>query len=373
MPLVSTPASRPSHRLFVVALLGLAVGIAACAPGAAQTPAAQVEAFAEATDFSGVVLWAAGDSVSVRTFGFEDIEAGTPTQPDTRYQLGSISKWVATLVAFRLADAGVLDLDAPISSSLPEYRSDGGARLTLHHLVTHTSGVPNGLVAAFQADPSLLDEAMTTEQAVARLASGDLSSEPGDRFDYSHSNWILVQAILERATGQSYAALVHEHLVEPLGLTGTSVVTGSAFEADRLAVGYEAVDPPERADARFQGYLAATGGILSTAPDLLAILDALYGGELLSPALLARLDAVVVEHEGYASGGRVRTLDLGGGAETVAWHTGSNGPSTSRVSRATESGLTVITLSNTGADSDGTGALAQGLLTEMSRRSAAPR
>lgn len=347
------------------ALAAVALGLVACGPGAAQTAPGLVEAFAERTAFNGVVLVADGGDATVWTFGHEDLEAGVATCASTRYQLGSISKWVSTLVVFRLADEGGLDLDAPLSTYLPDYRSDSGSRVTLHHLVTHTSGVPNGLIAAFQADPTLLDEGLSQSQAVARSASGDLLFPPGERFDYSHSDWILVQAILERTTGRTYEALVREHLADPLGLTGTEVMTGSAFASDHLAVGYTSLAPPERADARFQGYLAATGGVVSTAGDLLTVLDALY--TLLSDALRARLDAVVSAGENYASGGRVRTLDLGRGAETVAWHAGSNGPSTSRVSRAVASGLTVITLSNTGADSDDTGALAEGLLETLAR------
>ena len=365
MPLA---ALAPSARPLAAALLG-AVLFGTAAPGRAQDLGAQVEAFAAQTGFSGVVLLADGETVTVRTFGFEEIESSTVTRLDTRYQLGSVSKWLATLVAFRLADAGRLDLDRPISAYLPEYRGNGADRVTLHHLVTHTSGVPNGLMTAFEAaGPAFLDEAMTPDEAVARLASGDLLFEPGARFDYAHANWIVVQAILERVTGQPYAALVQTHLAAPLGLSGTSIVTGGTFVGERLAVGYRSVDPPERADARFQGYLGATGGAVSTAPDLLALLDALYGGGLLSPALAARLDAVVVDEEGYASGGRVRTMDLGRGPETVAWHTGSNGPSKARLARATASGLTVLTLSNTGADPDETGAFAETMLRAMALR-----
>lgn len=359
------PSFRLARRLSGALAAGLLLG--ACAP-AAQNLGDLVTALATETDYSGVVLLADGDSVTLHTFGYENIETGAETQEDTRYQLGSISKWISTLVVFQLVDDGVLDLDTPIGAYLTGVAEETGRRVTLHHLITHTSGVPNDLVAAFRSDPTVLDVPLSQDAAAARYASGDLAFAPGERFDYSHSNWILVQAVLERVTGQPFAALVDEHLVGPLGLTGTSVVTGGAFDAERLAVGYASVDPVERADARFQGFLGATGGMVSTAPDLLAILDALYGGDLLSQASRARLDRVVVEDEWYASGGRVRTLDLGRGEEVVAWHSGSNGPSKSRMSRAVGSGLTVITLSNTGADSDATVAFAERALEMMATR-----
>ena len=365
------------NRLLHSHVLLLVLFACGCRPGAAQSVPDMVDEFVERTGFNGVVLVALGDStLHARAYGYEDVEGGVRTRLDTRYDVGSVAKWVASLVALRLVDDGVLSLAEPITAYLPDYREDVGGQLTLHHLLSNTSGVPNDLIAAYQADPAVLDERLSTADAVRRFASGDLTYEPGDRFDYSLSNWILVQAVLERASGQPFDVAVADRVVRPLGLENTGVFWDGS-PAPGLAPGYEALEPdPVRADLPAPRYLAATGGVYSTAPDLLAVLDALYDGRLLSDRALDRLDAVSTEERdlsagaqagGYAYGGRVRAMDLGGRIERVLWHTGSNGPSKVRVSRVLSDGLTVITLTNTDVDHEETGALIEHVLDGLYR------
>ena len=287
-----------------------------------------------------------------------------------------MAKWVASLVALRFVDDGLLSLSEPITTYLPDYREDVGSRVTLHHLLSNTSGVPNDLVAAYQTDPAVLDEPLTTAEAVRRFASGNLAFDPGDQFDYSHSNWILVQAILERVSGRPFDAAVADRVIRPLGLDNTGVFWDGSPDPG-LAPGYEALEPePARANLPAPRYLAATGGVYSTALDLLTVLNALYDGQLLSDSARHRLDAVTSEERdlsteaqtgGYAYGGRVRSMELGGEAKRVLWHTGSNGPSKVRVSRVLSDGLTVITLTNTDVDHEETGALIEHLLGSLYR------
>ena len=362
----------PLSRWLVLGLL-----VSGCRPGIAQSVPRVVDEFADRTGFNGVVLVARADStLHAGAYGYEDAEARVPTRLDTRYQVGSVAKWVASLVALRLADDGALSLSEPITTYLPDYREDVGGRVTLHHLLSNTSGVPNDLVAAYHADPAVLNEPLTTSEAVGRFASGDLAFEPGDRFDYSHSNWILVQAVVERASGRTFDGAVADYVTSPLGLHHTGVFWDGSPDPG-LAPGYEALEPePVRVDTPAPRYLAATGGVYSTAPDLFAILDALYDGPLLSDRTRRQLDAVTSEDPdlsvgaqagGYAYGGRVRAMELGDHVERVLWHTGSNGPSKVRVSRVLSDGLTIITLTNAGVDHEATGALVERVLGSLYR------
>lgn len=345
-------------HLFLLALASLLLG--ACSTATSQTVPQTVDAFADETAFNGVLLVADDTHTYLCTYGDADVKTGTATHRDSRYQLGSISKWVSTLVVLRLVDDGVLTLHAPVGDVLAGLPSTVGQRVTLHHLITHTSGVPNQIMAAFESDPSVMTTPLTTLEAVRRYASGSLQFDPGSQFDYSHSNWILVQAIVETATGMPFSDVVRERLAMPLGLENTGAFGGDFDAVPDIAASYTALGPdPERAPAVFPLYLTAAGGLYSTGPDLLALLNGLYGGGLLSDASLDALDTVYVEDEMYAYGGRVRTMDVGGEPTTVIWHTGSNGPSKSRVSRVLSTGLTVITLSNTGASSDDTGAFTE--------------
>jgi len=358
-----TPATGPWRGASL--LLALAFGTG-CASGPGRE-AKVVEEFVTRTGFNGVVLVAAhGAVLDLETRGFESFEDRRPTTPATRYQLGSISKWITTLLVLRLVDEGQLSLEAPIGRYLPGITIPAGDRVTLHHLLSHTSGVPNDIIAAYQADPSVLERPLSTPDAIRAYAGGVLAFEPGSRFDYSHSNWILVKGILESVTGHPFAEDVRRLLTGPLHLEDTGVFSGDGSTVPHLARAYDCGEgEPRPVTAAFPDYLACAGGIYSTATDLFALLEALYGGELLSADSLRRLDTVWVEDEGYAYGGRVRSLELAGRPERVLWHSGSNGPSKSRVSRVLSDGTTVLTLSNTGAPPEETGALTERVLAAL--------
>lgn len=356
----------------LTALLSFTSLFAGCESVSAQSYQEIAEGFAERTQFNGVILIAQRDTVLyAEAHGYENAEDRVPTRLDTRYQLGSISKWITSLVVLKLADQGTLSLTAPIQTYLPDYRSDTGRHLTLHHLITHTSGVPNDIITAYQEDPAILNEPLTTMEAVRRYASGDLLFEPGSQFDYSHSNWILVKAIIEQATGSTFEENVRALIVRPVGLEDTGVFWDGS-PAARLAPGYEDLRPtPVRAELPFPAYLACAGGVYSTAPDLLALLNALYEGRSLSDDALEKLDTVYWRDGdlsygshagGYAYGGRVRVMELGSDAQRVLWQTGSNGPSKSRVTRVLDNGLTIIALTNAGTSPEETGALSERVL-----------
>jgi D-alanyl-D-alanine carboxypeptidase len=204
--------------------------------------------------------------------------------------------------------------------------------------------------------------------AVERYASGALQFEPGSRFDYSHSNWILVRAIIESASGRSYEENV-ARLLKPLKLKDTGVFSGDFSSVPGSAVGYSAVKPePKRNPVPNPAFMACAGGAYSTASDLLTLTRAVYAGRLISRASLQKLSTPYVAEEGYAYGSRVKTLKLGGRDEVVAWHSGSNGPFKTRVSHVLSNGLTVILMSNTGADLDKMAALTEEVLQTLSAR-----
>lgn len=372
-----------THRLRAVAawLFATLLAVPAATPAQAPQPSASitapevrrlVDAFVARNDFTGVVLVARGDRVlDLRAWGYADLEDSVRTAVDTRYELGSVSKWVASLVVLALVDQGKLALDAPITTYLPEYRQDTGARLTLHHLLTHTSGIPNDVVTALRADTTLMHSPLSSAEAVRRFASGELQFAPGSRFDYSHANWLVVQAVIERVTGRPYADVVRATLWGPLGLRSSGIFTGdfsqqAGMRGADAARGYATLTPaPRRRQVFVPDFMGAAARSYSTAPDLLALLNGVYGtgdgksrGRLLSAASLAALDRVYVPEEGYAYGSRLHTLTLGGRPTTVAWHTGTNGAYKTLAARVLTDGWTVIVLSNTSADLNAMGALA---------------
>ena len=303
-----------------------------------------VDAFVAETRFQGVILTATAGRIGYeRAFGMADIAAKRPATVGTRYAIASISKWLTTLTVLRLAEQGRLALDASLVSLLPDYRADTGAKVTLAHLLSNTSGIPNGFITALRADSTLLSQSLPPAEAVKRFCSGDLAFEPGSKFDYAMTNWFVVMAIIERASGQPYEQAMRTITLAPLGLSQTS--------ADPLLAttkSYRTVDPlVEWPDPR-NPITAASGGYLSTAHDLLRAAHAVFDGKFLTPVSLSAMGMVRVPEQDYSLGGRVRTMTIAGKPVKAAWETGRTAGFRSLLAHRYDTRETVVILNNTG-------------------------
>jgi D-alanyl-D-alanine carboxypeptidase len=328
----------------------------------------RADALLRAHSFHGVVLLGEGSTVvHAQGHGMANFEDGVASSVDTKYQTGSFSKWVASVVVLQLVDAGTLSLTTHIGDYLPQYRRDTGAKLTLHHLLSHTSGVPNHLIAALREKQDLAAfAALGTDEAVALYASGELLFEPGARFDYSHSNWLLVKAIIEHATHKPYRQVIRELLLAPLQLEGSGILEGDFLATRHAAQGYATLEPTPRTLPRgrvapIPDIIACMGGFYATAPDVHRLLEAVYAGNVLTRASRERLTTVVVADENYAYGGRVRPLMLGGVERRVSWNNNSNGAYKSLMLHS-DDGKTVVLLNNTSTDQEQLGQWGEELL-----------
>jgi CubicO group peptidase (beta-lactamase class C family) len=304
-----------------------------------------VDAFLRAQPFQGVVLIGrAGKPIYSRTVGFADIEAKRPASLDTPYVIASISKWLTSTAVLKLVEAGKLDLDAPITRWLPDYRADTGAKVTLRHLLTNTSGVPNGFATWTNAnpDPDLFKKTFTTAEAVKLWCSGDLAFEPGTKFDYVLTNWVIVTAIIEAATGKAYAQAMDELLIRPLGRSRTTPVD----PAD-IAISYRTLEPLVRQSNDRFAFFAASGGYASTAEDLLKAAHAVFDGPVLTPASRKQLLNVGWPDQDYALGGRVKSLFVDGMPRVFAWETGRAAGYRSVLGHRFDDQTTVVLLNNT--------------------------
>jgi CubicO group peptidase (beta-lactamase class C family) len=328
-----------------LAELGLAekVSAAVLSGGAADRA---VDAFLKIQPFQGVVLIGkAGKPIYSRSIGFKDIEARTPTTLDTPYVIASISKWLTSTAVLKLVEAGRLDLDAPITTWLPDYRADTGAKVKLRHLLTNVSGVPNGFATWTKAnpDPDLFKKAFTTTEAVKLWCSGDLAFEPGTRFDYALTNWVIVTAIIETVTGKAYADAMAELVIAPLGLTRTTPV-----DPPNMAVSYRTLEPLVRQSNDRFPFFAASGGYASTAGDLLKAAHAIFDGPFLPPARKKALLTVGWPDQDYALGGRVKAMFADGLPRVFAWETGRAAGYRSVLGHRFDDQTTVVLLNSTG-------------------------
>ena len=147
--------------------------------------------------------------VAVR--GMADVASAAPVRPETRFQIGSISKSFAAIVAMQEVDAGRLDLHVSVNELLPWLAlPEPFGAITLHHLLTHTAGLQTGT-----------EDAPGFAGALHLLRSFPATSPPGERYRYSNDGYKIVGAVLEAVTGSAIHEVLRDRLLEPLGMTAS--------------------------------------------------------------------------------------------------------------------------------------------------------
>ena len=213
------------------------------------------------------------DILGVVLRGFSDVAAQRPVRPDTRFEIGSISKSFAALCVLQEVEAGRLELDAYVNDLVPwlELREPFGP-ITLRHLLTHTSGLAIGT-----------EESPTGFGAIAIARTLAPTFPPGERFWYSNDGYKLVGAVLEHVTGTPVADLIAERIFDPLAMTSSEARITNETRLD-IATGYEPVfdDRPESlqhplAPATWTLADTADGAIVSTVSDMSVYARVLLG------------------------------------------------------------------------------------------------
>jgi CubicO group peptidase (beta-lactamase class C family) len=169
--------------------------------------------------FRGSVLIARhGRIILSKGYDWADVAHRVPNTPHSRFRIGSITKQFTALAILQLQDQGRLHVHDHLASYLSPCPA-AWRPITLHQLLTHTSGIPD--YTTFPSFPSLMTRTLTPEQLIAVFRDKPLAFPPGSRWRYSNSGYVLLGAIVERVTGLSYAAFLQQHIVTPLHLTNT--------------------------------------------------------------------------------------------------------------------------------------------------------
>jgi CubicO group peptidase (beta-lactamase class C family) len=220
--------------------------------------------------FNGAVLVARGaDVIFEKGYGSANLEWRSDNTPDTKFDIGSISKQFTTVIVFQLADEGKLKLDAPLTTYLPDYRADTGSRVTLDHLLRHTSGIPCFLRDAEGGPRSFpMERQFDIDELIRDYMSGDLLFEPGSQYRYSNSGFVILRRVIEKVSGESFERNLQERILQPLGLHDTGLLHWSKV-LSKMATGYLRI-PGDRMKAKpyFYPNLYGAGAMYSTVRDL---------------------------------------------------------------------------------------------------------
>jgi CubicO group peptidase (beta-lactamase class C family) len=288
--------------------------------------------------------------------GMADVASATPVRPETRFQIGSISKSFAAIVAMQEVDAGRLDLHVSVNEILPWLAlPEPFGPITLHHLLTHTAGLHTGS-----------EDAPGLAGALQLLRTNPATSAPGERFHYSNDGYKIVGAILEEVTGLPIHELLAERILGPLGMSSSVAAITDEIWTDH-ATGYEPMLTDRPAQLRHPLVPApriisntADGSIVSTVVDMCAYARLLLargdapdgrGGRLLSEAGFVRLmaDPFVDEDGPYGYGLWSEIVD----GRTWLGHSGGMVGYTARLVTVLDEGLGCVLLQNGGGDKEG--------------------
>ncbi|HEX9388673.1 MAG TPA: serine hydrolase domain-containing protein, partial [Anaerolineales bacterium] len=176
--------------------------------------------------------------VHPKAFGVAD-GSGRPVTPQTPFFTGSTGKSFTALAVMQLVEAGKIELDAPVQTYLPGFRvADVKASeiITVRHLLNMDSGIPRSIGQEQIANVDLSDSAI--ENNVQALAKIDLIAPPGQRYEYSNANYVMLGMLIQEVSGQSYETYITEHIFNPLDMQN-SFTSKTEAQQDGLAVGFQ--------------------------------------------------------------------------------------------------------------------------------------
>jgi D-alanyl-D-alanine carboxypeptidase len=274
--------------------------------------------------FAGAVIVSKhGKPIFSKAYGLSDREKKTANELNTRFRIGSMNKMFTAVSVLQLAQNGKIKLTAPLGEYLPDYpNKDVAAKVTIHHLLTHTGGTGDFFGPEFDAHRL---ELRTLQDYVKLYGKRGLEFEPGSKWSYSNYGFLLLGVLVEKVSGQNYYDYVRDHVYRPAGMTSTGSLPEDQAVPQR-SVGYTKFGGgetwrPNTDTLPYRG--TSAGGGYSTVEDLQRFADALANRKLLDAhhtELLTTGKTDTGNGDKYAYGfmdrtqGGVRNFGHGGGA-----------------------------------------------------------
>lgn len=241
-----------------------------------------------------VSIFSNGKEVYQRSFGSSNVETATRSNATTTYRIGSITKTFSTVLVLQLFEDGKLSLEQKLADFYPQIPN--ADEITIEHLLRHRSGLFN-----FTNDPAYLtwmESPKTEDELLEIFAKQEAVFLPGERFEYSNTNFVLLSFIIQKITGKPYAQVLQERITNPLQLTHT-YIGGKIGSKPNEAQSYTMAANWVRATETDMSIPAGAGAIVSTPTDLNLFYDALFRGDLISRESLEQMTTL---NEGFGMG-----------------------------------------------------------------------
>jgi CubicO group peptidase (beta-lactamase class C family) len=337
---------RTTYAIWMFSIIGAAA--AGGAPSTPSTSTAAIDALLAKsfpTDAPGAVVLVAhaGEVLLRKGYGIANLELGVPMDPKYVFRMGSLTKQFTAVAILQLVEAGKIKLEDEVTTYVPEF-STGDQKITLHELLTHTSGIPD-----YTQQPEwekLMRQDMSVKDILALVKNKPLDFTPGSSWKYSNTGYVLLGAVIEKVSGISYADYVETNIFQRAGMIHSCYDRTERVIPDRIP-GYIRT----RKDWINAPYLSMTqpyaaGGLLSTVDDLWKWQQTLAVGKLVKPALLKMIYSTVRLPDGRSTGyGFGRFLGTVAGHASIEHGGGIHGFSSYELS-VPDTGLYIIVLEN---------------------------
>jgi CubicO group peptidase (beta-lactamase class C family) len=287
-----------------------------------------VRTYADYGEFNGSILVSENGKIIYKNgFGFANMEWDIPNASNTKHRLASITKQFTAMLIIQLVEENKLALDVLISTYLPDYPKKNGDRITIHQLLTHTSGTPEfDLFITFK---NIERNHYRPKELVDMFAAETLQFTPGERYAYSNTGYILLGYIIEIVTGKTYEDVLQEKIFTPLKMNDTGYDHHRAIVKNRASGYFKSWGNYFNANYIDMSIPYAAGSIYSTVEDLYLWDQALYSEILVSKKYSDLLFDMYVpagsRYYGYGwftsemsinkSNDRVKTISHGGGID----------------------------------------------------------
>ncbi len=307
--------------------------------------------YAEYGEFNGSVLVAEkGEILYKKGFGLANMEWDIPNQPDTKHRLASITKQFTAMLIVQLVAENKIALDVPISNYLPDYPKKNADRITIHHLLTHTSGIPN--YTSFPNYRELMRNPISPAEIVHLFADSTLQFTPGEKHEYSNSGYALLGVIIEKITGKSFEEVLQEKILTPLKMNNTGYDSHRTIIKNRALGYYKRGGTFQNVNYIDMSLAYTAGGIYSTVEDLYLWDQALYTEKLLPKKYM---DLIFDKHvpifgRHYGYGWEIGEMAIGTSEERVQVvnHSGGINGFNTLVTRIPADKSSILLLNNTG-------------------------
>jgi CubicO group peptidase (beta-lactamase class C family) len=258
--------------------------------------------------------------VFAEAYGAAHLDPFEPMTVDTVVDIGSVSKQFTATAILLLAERDAVDLDAPLSTYLPDLPA-WGSRTTVAQLIHHESGIPDYIDLLVERGFTEADSSPTIADALAALGDVvDLRFAPGTKWEYSNSNYFLLSQVVLAVTGDDLGAFLATEVFEPLGL---DMVMDPVAAIENKAVSYQRVgDEWQVADIPWVPTIGA-GAIQTTPSQVVAWASQYWDPTIGAPTIDAeRFEGAVDAGQGMQYGAGIFEGDLGGDVGRILTHTG---------------------------------------------------